>query len=106
MVIRAAIEFTLQLGEKYLWVDNLCIVQDDTDLKSNVVKKMNLVYENAYLTLFAAAGEDASAGLPGLRPHTRNIDQEIATIGPDLTLTYPLSHASLQESVWASRGWT
>jgi hypothetical protein len=105
-VIRDAIEFTKRLGEKYIWIDSLCIVQDDDEVKSKLISKMNLVYKHAFLTLFAATGEDANAGLPGLRPGTRHRKQAIASIGPGLDLVYPLSHANLGRSAWASRGWT
>jgi hypothetical protein len=105
-VIQDAIEFTTRLGERYLWIDSLCIIQDDDTMKSKIIGNMNLIYHYALLTLFAATGVDANSGLPGLHPGTRPLEPAMATIGPGLGLLYPLSHASLEKSVWASRGWT
>ncbi|KAK3302700.1 heterokaryon incompatibility protein-domain-containing protein [Chaetomium strumarium] len=39
--IRDAITVTRSLGIRYLWVDALCIVQDDEDDKANEIKKMS-----------------------------------------------------------------
>jgi hypothetical protein len=52
-------------------VDALCIVQDDEQSKHIEMSRMDQIYRNAYLTIIAAAGKDANAGLPGvssLRP--------------------------------------
>ena len=105
-VIQDAIELTKRLGEKYIWIDSLCIVQNDDGVKSKLISKMNLVYKHAFLTIFAATGEDANAGLPGLQPDSRRPLQATASIGPGLGLVYPLSHASLGMSAWGGRGWT
>jgi hypothetical protein len=105
-VIQDAIDFTKQIDQRYVWIDGLCIVQDDDEMKASIIGKMNLVYRHAFLTLFAATGDDANSGLAGFRPKSRPSTQAIATIAPDLALAYPLSHASLEKSVWASRGWT
>jgi len=105
-VIQDAIELTKRLGEKYIWIDSLCIVQNDDGVKSKLISKMNLVYKHAFLTIFAATGEDANAGLPGLQPDSRRPLQATASIGPGLGLVYPLSHVSLGMSAWGGRGWT
>jgi Heterokaryon incompatibility protein (HET) len=104
--IQDAIQLTNMLGERFLWVDSLCVIQDDHVFKSRLINKMNLIYENAFLTIFAAAGSDADAGLPGIREWSRGQDQPLVNVSEDLTLIYPISHSSLRESVWASRGWT
>ncbi|KAI7785044.1 HET-domain-containing protein [Diaporthe eres] len=56
------------IGQRYLWVDSLCIVQDDPDEKRRLIHGMNSVYENADLTLVALSGVDADAGLAGITP--------------------------------------
>lgn len=55
------------LGERYLWVDAVCIVQDDENAKAEQIAKMDLVYAGALLTIVAASGDTAAAGLPGVR---------------------------------------
>jgi hypothetical protein len=59
------------IGERYLWVDSLCIVQDDPQEKHGQIANMDAIYGNAILTINAAAGQDANAGLPGVRPLSR-----------------------------------
>jgi len=105
-VIKDAMRLTKDLGEHYLWVDCLCIVQDDYTAKQDTINKMNLLYENALLTIIAATGDNADAGLPGVRPNTRVLNQESAIITEDLKLIAPHSLKVLERSTWASRAWT
>jgi len=42
------------LGERYLWVDRLCIVQDDAATKHSQIHHMSSIYANAHFTLVAA----------------------------------------------------
>jgi hypothetical protein len=60
MVIRHAIEFSHVLGERYLWVDRLCIVQNDLGDEGTIsqVAKMDKIFAGAYLTIIAAAPEE------------------------------------------------
>lgn len=55
------------IGQRYLWVDSLCIVQDSTSSWELNAKAMHLIYGNAYFTICAADG-DATAGLRAVRP--------------------------------------
>ena len=48
-----AVWFTLGLGIQYIWIDSLCIVQDDTQDWLDESKWMGHVYYNAYI-VFAA----------------------------------------------------
>jgi len=45
--IRDAIQVTKQLGIRFLWVDSLCIVQDDGVDKDKEIKLMGGIYKNA-----------------------------------------------------------
>lgn len=53
--IRDAIEVTRYLGVRYLWVDALCIIQDDTQDWIRESANMAAVYGEAYLTIAASS---------------------------------------------------
>ncbi len=58
-----AIIFTRKLGIRFLWIDSLCIVQDDKDDWARESGMMADIYENATLTLAAASSIDSYGGL-------------------------------------------
>jgi hypothetical protein len=60
---RDAIEVTRQLGVRYLWIDSLCIIQDDENDWMQESSKMASVYQNAHLTICATVGQNDDAGL-------------------------------------------
>lgn len=45
-----AIAITRAIGLRYIWIDALCIVQDDNDDWSHESSRMNLVYRHAFVT--------------------------------------------------------
>lgn len=101
-----AVEVVKRMGERYLWVDRLCIIQDGPD-KNIQMGCMDIVYGTAILTIVAAGGQDANAGLLGVRPGTRQLTQIRAEVWPDLELVVSLpTPEGIVDSVWASRGWT
>lgn len=102
---------------RYIWVDALCIVQDDMTDKSHHLAFMDQVYRYAELTLIAASGKDANAGLPGLR-EPRDIKQRIFKV-QDATAESPGIHIITAPTIrqlwqdtyfsgteWSTRGWT
>lgn len=106
--IKDAIDLVTRLGERYLWVDSLCIVQDDDpDTKQAMISVMDIIYGNALMTIIAASGDNANAGLPGVSYGSRNRSQAIESIKPGMKLTYARNLADLlQSSTYQSRAWT
>ena len=98
--IRDTMRLVELLDIKYLWVDCLCIVQDDAELKHAQIQEMGSVYARAYVTIIAANGWDANHGLRGIcnvtepRHLSRYVEDNF--------------YESLQpySSIWYSRGWT
>nr|ADT63861.1 HET domain protein pin-c3 [Neurospora discreta] len=58
-----AIEITRKLGYRYLWIDSLCIVQDDEQDWAREAALMAKVYSHASCTLSALSSRDSSGGL-------------------------------------------
>jgi hypothetical protein len=58
-----AIKFIRRLGLRYLWIDTICIIQDDTDDWLRESSRMHSVYKNAFLTIAAASSRDSRDGL-------------------------------------------
>jgi hypothetical protein len=95
-----------QLGERYLWIDSLCIVQDDPSDKTVQIGVMDLIYGSSEFTIFAAAGTSRDH-LPGVRPGTRDPEQHIAKVqGLQLAIPLPNAKEIITDSTWNERGWT
>jgi hypothetical protein len=60
---RDAVTITRGLGMRYLWIDALCIVQDDKSDWEREALKMGQVYENAFLTIATDAAKDPTRGI-------------------------------------------
>jgi Heterokaryon incompatibility protein (HET) len=132
--IQDAIRFIGALHERYLWVDRLCIVQNDSVMKHNQISHMGSIYNGAVACLVAGVGVDANSGLPGVRAQTRTPEQRklqyedvyLIEPGPDefISLRKPRDNSPyiklerrlrarqldlgdrLKESIYNSRAWT
>jgi hypothetical protein len=64
--IRDAMTVTTEMGLDYLWVDTLCIFQDDLKGVLNQIRKMAEIYMNATLCIVAATDDPVDSGLRGV----------------------------------------
>ena len=106
--INDAIDFVRNMGYRFLWVDSLCIVQDDDSEKHDQISIMHKIYSAAYATIVQHTGNDANAGLPGVRLGSRSmlatkvhIDETILIAQSDYSVPFILSN-----SLHGTRGWT
>jgi Heterokaryon incompatibility protein (HET) len=60
---RQAIEVCRALKIQYIWIDSLCIAQDDVREWETEAAKMGDIYANAYATLFAERASHSDDGL-------------------------------------------
>lgn len=105
--IRDAIMFVRGVGERYLWVDALCLLQNDTDDATRGVNAMDFIYENALVTVVAACGHDANHGLPGVEEGTRFMPRFPEEIVPGVKLDVLLNlDRAMKNTVYNSRAWT
>lgn len=108
------------LGERYLWVDALCIVQDDQDDLAEQIPIMGHIYTRSLVTIMAAASIDSNSGLPGVRTLARSAQRISEPLnGGVLLRTCTPKHTQnlkdidrkkqknyLRNSNWDTRGWT
>jgi hypothetical protein len=65
LTFQHAIEIAKRLNKRYIWIDSLCIFQDEND-QSDWIKEAALmyqVYSGSFLNISAAAGRNGSYGL-------------------------------------------
>lgn len=72
--IQDAVDTTEALGIDYLWVDALCIIQDDPDGKLDEISRMSDIYTEATVTLLASRAADARSGFLGRRKIIPDLD--------------------------------
>ncbi|ORY09988.1 heterokaryon incompatibility protein-domain-containing protein [Clohesyomyces aquaticus] len=106
--VHDAMKLVAHLGQRYLWVDSLCIVQDDKADKHDQISMMHEIYAAAYCTIVQHSGRDANAGLPGIRPGSRSPLATKIHVGNDILIA-TANYATpgvLTSSIHSTRGWT
>ncbi|KAK4445459.1 heterokaryon incompatibility protein-domain-containing protein [Podospora aff. communis PSN243] len=105
--IRDAIHLVKQLGERYIWIDRLCLVQDDAGDVLNGMQTMDQIYEGAALCIVAAAGHNADGGLPGVHAGSRSGTGHVEEVREGVKMTVVgLLYESLSRTHYMTRGWT
>lgn len=102
-----SIDVVRSIGQRYLWVDALCILQDHTS-KLQFIEAMDAVYMHACLCIIAATGDDANAGLSGWSDSdNRKTAIPVCQINRDMELgVLPFFDRHLRDSIHATRAWT
>lgn len=59
---RDAIDITRRLGVRYIWIDSLCILQDDEDDWRQEASQMGKIYSTTYLNISATSAENKGEG--------------------------------------------
>ncbi|KAF2139713.1 uncharacterized protein K452DRAFT_275190, partial [Aplosporella prunicola CBS 121167] len=116
---RDAVSVTRALGLRYLWIDSLCIIQDDKHDWQRESASMASIYRCAYITLCALQGNSSFSGFLDKRFLTPSV--EIAyrsSLCCEISGTYFIRENSnrknsfhtgfkpLTSSSWMHRGWT
>lgn len=82
-----------------------CIPQNDNQERHRMINQMHQVYANASITIIDASGGDAQSGLPGVSSLARRM-QECVHVRNTAILELPCGAHELNDSKWATRGWT
>ncbi|PMD45624.1 HET-domain-containing protein [Hyaloscypha variabilis F] len=72
-----AVAVTRQMGIRYLWIDALCILQDDKEDWEREAADMKNVYGNAILTLSITCSSGVNQGFLG--PRTKSLESPVQT---------------------------
>lgn len=110
-IIRHAMSLTAIIGERYLWVDAICITHnDDTDSTTEQLRQMGAIYANAIVTIIATDG-DSQDGLPGIEgvsnPRRGRIHQRVFSLGDEqIIVRRPWTLSASYEKPYHTRGWT
>ncbi|EEU37365.1 uncharacterized protein NECHADRAFT_86295 [Fusarium vanettenii 77-13-4] len=104
--IRDSIELVKLLGERYLWVDALCIVQDDGASKHHQITNMSSIYAGAKLTIISAQASDAWHGLRGLENISEPRSLQVRTVSAGGYRFVERLEYTTGLMPWCRRGWT
>lgn len=106
-----AFEIAVKLGVDYIWIDSLCIVQDDLEDWNREAALMCRIYQNAYLTVAIAVPPAEGhcglfrRGIPAeLLPVTLSCDQENGS-SPQKIVVMKDKLEVYEQSPLAKRGW-
>jgi hypothetical protein len=110
LTFRDAFTVTRALGHRYIWIDALCIIQDDPQDLNREMAKMGDIYHNSTVTIFAGKGPHSSSGLFALRngPFYKPCNVHINTIEcgePRKTEVAFVSRDYDHDNPLAKRGW-
>jgi hypothetical protein len=107
-----AITSSHALGLSYVWIDSLCIVQDDSTDWAAEAGQMKNVYSNAHITIAATLSDSVQKGCYSPRD---NRSVEVWTSGPadgddaqfsSVYARIEIDHHSMEEYPLCTRGWT
>ncbi|KAI1328550.1 heterokaryon incompatibility protein-domain-containing protein [Xylariaceae sp. FL0255] len=106
--LQDSINLVRKLDCRYVWIDQVCFIQDDDEDKGIGIVAMDLVYEQAYCTIIAASGTDANSGLPGIRENSRTSSHQVTSeVLPGIKLVLRHTREDLiANAFYQSRGWT
>ncbi|OBR11875.1 Heterokaryon incompatibility protein [Colletotrichum higginsianum IMI 349063] len=104
--VRDAMILVKSLGIRYIWIDSLCIVQNDPSEMQRILPMMDRIYGNSVLNVCAAAGDGSNYGIPGSPASPRAAWQPIVHYaGFELVATKTVE-GLIENTAWNSRAWT
>jgi hypothetical protein len=104
------------LGIRYLWIDSICICQDDVHEWQREAANMASIYSNAYLCIAATCASDDIEGFLEKRPRREYVtvqsdynrakyERTLAFMLPVEKVAYPNNWRSFLDEPLTRRGW-
>jgi hypothetical protein len=103
---RDAVTVTRELGVQFLWIDSVCIIQDDPKDWGSESKLMESVFSSAYCTIAASSARDSTEGF--LRPRSARQYVKVPNAsGSSLYVCEAIDdfHRDVEEGELSQRGW-
>lgn len=99
-----AFDIAQSLSIPYVWIDALCICQDDADQLMEHMEQMEDVYGGAVLTVVSDT-ESADTGIPGISIPRRALQASFTWAGTTYLSTRKTFGQALKDSPWEKRAW-
>lgn len=106
----SAVQITRSLGIQYLWIDSLCIIQDDKEDWERESARMGDIYEQAFATIAATGSPGPNVGCFIPRVHTNHPSVPFSKKSPARVRIRPrprgfidLRESPLQRRAWVSQ---
>ncbi|KAK4555318.1 hypothetical protein LTR86_007615 [Recurvomyces mirabilis] len=110
LTVRDAMSYTKALHIGYIWIDSLCIVQDDVKDWAFEAERMLRIYAGSHLTFLAREATNADGGcfsLPAdLSPQSHVFLASTGTNGIEAVYAHVSTQPIKQRGPLRSRGWT
>ncbi|KAK0108666.1 hypothetical protein ONS95_003457 [Cadophora gregata] len=116
LALQDAITVARTLEVQYIWIDSLCIIQNDSEDWQIESSRMADIFSNAYLTIVAATGDSCHDSFLYRQPNQLTCDVQVhsETFGLEagkfsLRSRRPRGTEKMSEIIgsrWITRGWT
>ncbi|KAE9366762.1 HET-domain-containing protein [Stipitochalara longipes BDJ] len=106
--LRDAVYVTWDLGFKWIWIDSLCIRQDDPEEKATEIARMHSIYTKSCVTISATRASHCHQGFlhQASLPHPETIGYKLPFASPCGRLGSVILSRNKMSSPVDDRGWT
>jgi hypothetical protein len=103
-----AIRVTREIGQRYLWIDSICIIQGEDGDWDTEAKNMKVVFNSAYCTIAATSAEDSTKGF--LKRPLGEKDSQYVTVPSSHGMVHVCTsiddfHGDVEEGLLNKRAW-
>lgn len=102
-----AVKVTRALRIRYLWIDSLCIIQENEDDWNRELSRMGQVFSNAYCTIAASSAESSDEGFLDRTHHPVQFATVPGPAGAKLHISECIEdfHRDVEKATLNTRGW-